>query len=270
VERAGRTVAFPGAYISITGAIFLILGASLPAWSVYYRTRANAGDIDASIKIVGGALRPTMLLLPRTLNGKRFEIADRQVTFGQFLRVTGHVSRDAVRVMGRSSQTCPAFVTLDTYETAILCVTPLEATAYANALTTIENGTRRLSGEVLMTLCYGGQGLQVADPSCTGYRLPTVEEWRYAAASGSPVKDTGATPPAAVVGSADATCPSSAWFIYGMCETAEIAIAGGYDSATPMVLGGSGGKAPSPLPSLEARTAIGFRLVRVPTEADPL
>ena len=257
MEKIGRTIAFPGVYISMIGALLVILGAALPAGSMYYSTRANVRGLEGCITIVGGALRPSMVLLPAQTGVPPFEIAERKVTAANFFRVIRGIPAEAVVVTGGSSaDTCPALMTRNEQQKPILGVTPLEAATYANALTQTENELRRASNITLMTPCYRPNSLQLASTNCTGYRLPTVAEWSYAAAPWGGVGDTDTS----------SSCPSSAWFIEEMCDIPEMAIAAGSGPAVVVTIGAVGGSTTTPLAPADRRP-IGFRLVRSLAEA---
>jgi hypothetical protein len=222
MERIGRIIAFPGAYVRALGAALLLVGVATPAWWAYLRTRAYIG-VKASVTFAGdGPLRPAMLVLPPMPGGKRFAISERSVTYGEFFRVVGDIPINAL---------CGRPLTLDDLETPVVCVSPGEAAYYANLLTDDENRARLVSDRTRITPCYKSAELNAVDMSCTGYRLPTVDEWSFAATLGSVTPNASApqVQSAPVAGHDSGECRSAAWFIAGMCDALEIAIAAGRD-----------------------------------------
>jgi hypothetical protein len=220
MERIGRTIAFPGAYVWALGAALLLVGAGTPAWWAYLRTHAYAAA-ELSVMTVGdGPVRPPMVLLPVMPDGKRFAISERPVTFGEFIRVVGEITIEA-RCGSRR-------LTREDSERSVVCMSTLhEAAHYANLLTDEENQARRVSDQSWLTPCYKAGDINHVDLSCTGYRLPTVEEWSYAATLSSVAANTGTprTRPTPVAEPENNECRSAAWFIFGMCDTSELAIA---------------------------------------------
>jgi formylglycine-generating enzyme required for sulfatase activity len=176
-ERVSRTIAVDGAYVSAFGAILFVLGGALPVWSVYHRTQTAAVHIE----FVGGQLRPAMIMLPPIADGSTFAIAESEVTQSQFHHVTHGMARHIASFLAGSWHTCPVPFDRRTLNLPVTCISVREAIAYANDLTEIENRARSLKGEPPFTTCYAVATVMLANPHCTGYRLPTVEEWNYAA-----------------------------------------------------------------------------------------
>jgi len=103
--------------------------------------------------------------LPVTVSG--FEICESEVTVQQFKLVADH-----------QNVSCN-YGCYDDYPIKNLGWE--DAVGYLNRLTELENQARP---ERQMTKCYDDVSLEY-NPDCTGYRLPTDEEWQYAALSGS-------------------------------------------------------------------------------------
>ena len=177
MERVGRTIAFPGAYVWALGSGASFLSALSPPHGRHLRTRAYA-PAELSVTAIGdGPLRPAMVLLPATPNGKRFAISERPVTFGEFIRVVGEIAIDARCGSKR--------LTRDNSERSVVCLsTPRDAAYYANLLTDEESSSTcqqpNLAHALLQSCGYEPHGSKLH-----GYRLPTVEELSYAATAGS-------------------------------------------------------------------------------------
>lgn len=160
----------------------IALGMVLPPWSVYSRTQTA----EVRVEIAGGPLRPVMIQLPPMADGTTFAIAESEVSQLHLYRVFGWMPLHIADRNSASWQACPAPFNLETFHMPATCVAARDAAEYANRLTTIENRARILKGETPLTLCYDS-GFLVSDRTCTGYRLPTVEEWIYAATANGQV-----------------------------------------------------------------------------------
>jgi hypothetical protein len=260
MERVRRTIAFPGAYIWALGAALILVGAVIPAWWAYLRTRAPA-PTELSVMAIGdGPLRPAMVILPEMPDGKRFAISERPVTYGELIRVVREIPIDVLCGI--------AHLTRDDSEKSVVCMsTPSEAAYYANLLTDEENQVRRLKSQTWLTPCYKSEDVTNVDLSCTGYRLPTVEEWNYVATLGSHALTTGSpqAQSAPVAGPDDKECLSGGWFIFGMCDALEIAVTAGRDGGPVAVK--ADGTDVAIFPYFPGRPAI-FRIVRAISQTD--
>jgi hypothetical protein len=259
MESVGRTIAFPGAYVWALGAALVLAGAVIPAWWAYLRTRAYPRAELSVMAVRDGPLRPAMVLLPAMPDGKRFAISDRPVTYGEFIRVVRSIPIDALCGITRLS--------LDDSERSVVCMsTPREAADYANLLTDEENQARR-GNRIWLTPCYMSEDVNDVDLSCTGYRLPTVEEWSYAATTGAAPKTSAPQAQSApVVPPDDEGCRNAAWFIFGMCDGPEIAVAAGRDGGL-FAMRADGGVAVGSSYSHESSAA--FRIVRTASNKEP-
>jgi Sulfatase-modifying factor enzyme 1 len=267
-QSVSRTIAFHGAYVSSLGAILVVLGGVFPVWSVYYRTQSVA----ARVEFVGGQLRPAMITLPPMADGTTVAIAETEVTQLHFQRVLGGLPRHVARQDISSWQGCPAPFNRHTLEMPVTCVTPAEAASYADSLTAIENRIREIKGEIPLTLCYHGTGVLRSDPGCTGYRLPTVEEWNYAAKTAddqvencrfSHLPDC----PDASLGPRNVKdLAPSRWFLYNMYgNAAEIVISESDNDIRTQLVGGSWKELPQVQlhkNPVNPSSAAGFRILR--------
>jgi len=247
-QTVSRTIALEGRYVSLLGAMLIALGSGLPVWSVLHRTQAVA----ARIEFVGGQLRPAMITLPPMADSTIIAIAESEVTQSQFHHVVGGIPRHIAHAGADSWQTCPTPFNRDTLRKPVACVTPLEAAAYANRLTVLENSARQIKGEEPLTPCYRAASIRRINPNCTGYRLPTVEEWNHAGTGNSPIPvGEGPTDRCRFAHTADCDNGTvgprpvkdllpSAWFLYDMFgNVAEIAISESDGEVKAEVLGGS-------------------------------
>jgi TPR repeat protein len=218
MARAGGMIALPGPYVWSLGAVLIFVGAFMPAWWAFWRTRAYA-PAELNVRAVGdGPLRPSMILLPAMPDGRQFAISERPVTFGELVRVVGGIAIDAACGERRLSR--------DLADKPVDCLLGLsQATAYANLLTDEENRARGESGRALLTRCYRSDDAVAAAQDCTGYRLPTVKEWTYVATAGSSAPD----------GATGARCKSEAWFLADLCDRPEIAMTEGAPAAAVSV-----------------------------------
>jgi len=217
MARAGGIIALPGSYVWSLGAALVFVGALIPVWWAYSRTRAFA-PAQLNVMAVGdGPLRPSMILLPAMPDGRQFAFSESPVTFGEFVRVVGEIAIDAACGQRRLSR--------DLADKPVDCLLGLsQATAYANLLTDAENRARGESGRALLTRCYPTDDEVAADPACTGYRLPTVKEWSYVAMAGSSAAGDAASEEPAGAGGAEMRCKSQAWFVADLCDHPEIAV----------------------------------------------
>ncbi|HXO68736.1 MAG TPA: SUMF1/EgtB/PvdO family nonheme iron enzyme [Bradyrhizobium sp.] len=176
VDPVSRTIAVKVPRLRALAAILFTIGCVLPIWALYQRTQTLSSDS----KIPSGALRPAMVELPPLSDGTSFAIAESEVTQLQFHRVSRRTLQNAAHAGVDSWDGCPVRLHAAGSDMPITCITPGEAARYANALTEIENGS---SGRQL-TSCYNEAG-QWIDEKCSGYRLPTMDEWKHAASEGA-------------------------------------------------------------------------------------
>lgn len=249
MERLRRIIALPGYYVRALGVALFLMGAVTPAWWAYLRTRAYIG-VKANVTFAwDGPVRPAMIVLPAMPSGKRFAISERPVTYGEFVRVVGDIP-----VNGH----CDRPLAVDPSESQVICISPREAAHYSEWLTDKENQARRISGRKVLKPCYKSADVNDVDMSCTGYRLPTIEEWRYAVTLGSVASEASA-----LAGPTNKGCRSASWFIFGMCDALEIAVRldGG-----PVGMKADGGGADFPY---SATRPTAFRIVQTALEKDP-
>jgi hypothetical protein len=259
MERIERAIAFPGLYVCALGAALVLVGTVVPAGMAYVRTLSYV-PADLSIKAIGdGPLRPSMVMLPPMPDGKQFLISERPVTFGEFIRVVGQIA--TVQRCGVEG------LTENDLESPVNCKSTIrEAAYYSNLLTDQENKARRLSNRTLLTNCYKVAEKNDIDPSCTGYRLPTIEEWTYAATGGSVTPDTSG-PQAQTAGHDHQGCRADEWFILGMCGTLELAVAAKPNRGPVAIIAEGPALVTSEYGPGSAAT---FRIVRLASGTDPI
>jgi formylglycine-generating enzyme required for sulfatase activity len=267
VDSVSRTIAVNVPRLRVLAAMLFALGCVLPIWVLYQRTQTLSSDS----KIPSGALRPAMVELPPRSEGTIFAIAESEVTQLQFHRVWRSPLHNVAHAGVDSWDGCPVRLYAAGPDMPITCITPVEAARYANALTEIEN---RSSGRQL-TSCYNKFG-QWTNQECSGYRLPTMEEWKHAASEGAAELD-------AIGDKADCTrahlphCDgvnkiplevkslrSSAWQLFDMYGNVSEIVMVNYGAAWA-ALGGSWRDAADQgtVPSDSRANVIGLRVVRV-------
>lgn len=271
-DRVG-TVAFPVPMVVVAGAFLVLVGIGLLGFVLTRPSEPLPNPIEL---IGGGELRPGMALLPADSTGVRVAFGDREVSQGQFFRTHATVMADLAQPGSRTA--CPA--QLDA-ALPVTCLLPYEAATYAEALTRLTNSSQ--NPPVPLTSCYRieGQVVRWADRNCTGFRLPTVTEWRRAAGAGLAQRFAGTDDGEQVCNYARVIgCPGvnghgptgnavrpNQWFLYDMTgnvaeivhadEAGEIrwvAIGGAWDQRTTI---------PEPGEAVTRRAPnLGFRIVR--------
>jgi hypothetical protein len=186
-----RTIALPGHYVAAFGSLLVALGLALPIWSVYRRTHIGA----ARMEISAGPVRSAMVTLPPMPDGRTIAIAESEVTQGHFHRVMLRMPPTVASPAGGAWQRCPVPFNADTLDKPVTCVAPFEAAAYANGLTLLENSAKEQAEGRMLSVCYVmGNSVELI-PDCTGFRLPTVDEWLFAARANTQTRYAGTDDP---------------------------------------------------------------------------
>lgn len=277
-----RTIALSGYYVVALGSLLIALGLAVPIWSVYHRTQVKA----ARMEIIGGPVRPAMIILPAMPNGSAVAIAESEVTQAHFHRVMRGMTLTVASPHKESWERCPVPFNANTFDMPVTCVTPIEAAAYANGLTLIENSASELAHGTTLTACYMVHSRSVEPiPDCSGFRLPTVDEWALAARSNTHALYAGTDNPKELCSYANLPgCPGvggrlnepmpakhvpNAWHLYDMTGNArELMIA--RSEAVWKVGGGSWRESVrlDEIRTYQERSAdLGFRVVREVTDS---
>jgi formylglycine-generating enzyme required for sulfatase activity len=213
-----------------------------------------------------------MIQLPPMPDGKVFAITESEITRMQFHRVLRQISPHVANARVASWEGCPAPLEAHEPDLPITCITPAEAAAYANKLTKFES---RNTAQQL-TVCYGVSD-QFVNRNCSGYRLPTVAEWKHAATEGAPgaYADTGERAECSLAHLPNCgeekqhphkvkSHEPSPWHLYDMYgNAAEIVMTD--DGTNWHALGGSWQNASdiTAMPSNFRGSAVGMRIVRM-------
>jgi hypothetical protein len=264
MERVEKAIAFSGLYVGALGATLLLVGLASPGGWAYLRTHSYA-PAKLSIPLISdGPLRPSMALLPAMPDGKRFIISDRPVPFDQFSRIVGQIGTEESCGFEPLSRGNPG--------RSVTCqLTIREAINYANLLTERENAARSRDNRTSLTLCYkvtADSHFEVRDNntglSCTGYRLPTIEEWTYAATAGLDTSTTSALQAQLARGD-EHGCRADAWFIFDMCDAPELAVTPDREGRPVVIEAGGVGVVTS---QYYPPSVANFRVVRIALEED--
>jgi formylglycine-generating enzyme required for sulfatase activity len=273
VQSVSRTVALHGLYVHGLGATLFVVGCIFPLWAVYHRTQV----ITAHLEIPAGPLRPAMIRLPPMQDGTSFAIAESEVTQFHFYRVQGQMPRDVAGADISSWKSCPVRLDLALPDMPLTCVSAVEAAIYANNLTAIENRDRIHQ----LTACYDWSGRPVNRP-CSGYRLPSLDEWKYAATEGRSalVSEIGESADCLRAHlskcDGDTTRPrnvkslqSSPWYLHDMYGNVS-EIVTNQDGTSWYGYGGSWLHSPSTAPVLQdfRENTMGMRIVRTEIKGD--
>jgi hypothetical protein len=156
----------------LTGCAILLLttGVGILGWIVARPQFAVGAQVGP------GLLRPRLLIV--AVPAGYLAISESQISQGELVRGLEEVPLRAIST-DVSRKPCPAAFHP---EAAATCVSRGEIARYANSLTSRENAVRGAT----LTNCYGGFPPFKSRKDCTGYRLPTLAEWKFQKATPKP------------------------------------------------------------------------------------